>query len=100
MKSLSITARIWKWPGDMSWHFVTLPREQYEIIRKEYPKSMVHITATVDNTSWNTALFPHTKSKSFILPIKKSIRIKENLFEGEEVKIKLVFINKNTIPKG
>jgi hypothetical protein len=94
MKSLSITVKIWKWPGDMGWHFITIPREYYENIRGEYPKGMVHVTATTGNISWNTALFPHTKSKSFILPIKKSIRIKEDLFEGEEIKIKLVFINK------
>ncbi len=91
MKQIVIAVKIWKWPGDMGWYFVTLPREYYEPIRNRYSRGMVHITATVGDTSWDTALFPHIKSKSFILPIKKSIRKKEHLFAGEEVTITIVF---------
>ncbi len=96
MKTIIISEKIWKWPGDMGWHFVTLPREYYDLIRKEYPKGMIHIITTIDEVSWNTALFPHVKSKSFILPIKKSVRKELNIWEGEKVKIKIVVVNKNT----
>lgn len=97
MKTITFSKKIWKWPGDMGWHFITVPREQYEQIRKEYPRGMVHITARIGKTSWNTALFPHIKSKSFILPIKKTVRKKESLYENEEVTVKIVFTHKNTI---
>jgi hypothetical protein len=87
MKNIVITAKIWKWPGDMGWHFITIPRDYYETIRNEHPKGMVHIIATIGDLSWNTALFPHMKSKSFILPIKKSIRKEMNIWEGESISI-------------
>ncbi len=91
MERITITVKIWKWSGDMGWHFVTLPREYYESIRNTYPRGMVHVTTTIEGTSWDTALFPHIKSKSFILPIKKTIRKAEHLFAGEEITITIVF---------
>ncbi len=80
---------MWQWPGDIRWHFVNIPREQYEIIRAHYPRGMVHISATLGKTSWDTALFPHTNTKSYILPIKQVVRKKENIWAGDLVTIKI-----------
>jgi hypothetical protein len=91
MKPFTFIARVWKWPGDMAWHFINIPRERYEKIRAQYPRGMVKVTTTIGKTSWDTALFPHSKTKSFIMPIKQLIRKKESIFAGEEVKIRIEF---------
>lgn len=91
MKPFTFITRVWKWSGDMAWHFVNIPRERYEKIRAQFTRGMVKITATIGKTSWDTALFLHSKTKSFIMPIKQSIRKRESVFAGEEVKIKIQF---------
>lgn len=85
MKPFIIDVKIWRWPGDIGWHFVSISKEYYEHIRSNHPKGMVHVLVTCNHHSWKTALFPHTKTKSFILPIKQSVRKKLNLWEGEQV---------------
>ena len=83
----SFSAKIWKWPGDMGWHFVHVPKDLFQKIREKHGKGMIRITATVGKTSWQTALFPHIRSKSFLLSIKQAVRKKEDLWEGDTIKI-------------
>jgi hypothetical protein len=80
------TAKIWKWPGNMGWHFITLPRELAHTIATTHPKGMIPITATVGATTWDTALFPHNPS-GYLLPIKASTRKAEDLWEGETITV-------------
>lgn len=89
MDPISINVKIWRWPGDIGWHFVSLPKEYYKIIRDKNPKGMIHVKVTCDEYSWNTALFPHSKTKSFILPIKQSVRNKLNLWDGDRVLLRI-----------
>ncbi len=41
------------------------------------------IKAKVGKTSWDTALFPHTKEGVYLISIKESIRKKEEILEGD-----------------
>ena len=88
-------AKIWKWPGMGShasaggWHFVHVPREYFEPIRQKYGKGMIKITATVGKTSWQTALFPHLRDRSFLVSVNKKVRKVEGLGEGDEVRVKV-----------
>ncbi len=90
MKSVfTFTATIWKWPGDMSWYFVHLPREYFEPIRTKYGKGMIKVSATLGKTTWDTSLFPHTKDRSFMISIKAKVRKAEDLMAGDEVRIQV-----------
>lgn len=89
MKTITFITKIWKWPGDMAWHFVHIPRERFEKLRKQFPKGMIHVTAIIGKTFWDTALFPHVRTKSFIMPIKQAVRKKESLWAGDEVRVKV-----------
>jgi hypothetical protein len=40
-------------------------------------------------TTWSTSLFPDTKRGTFILPMKKAVRLKEQLDEGDIVHVHL-----------
>ncbi len=88
MKLFRFTAKVWKWPGDGAWHFVTLPREYFKSIREQQGKGMVPIIATIGKTSWSAKLFPHIQDKSYLLALKKSVRTTEDVWDGEEVHVK------------
>lgn len=40
-------------------------------------------------TTWSTSLFPDTKRGTFLLPMKRSVRLKEQLTEGDVVHVHL-----------
>lgn len=91
-KEYKFKAKVWKWPGDGPWHFVTLDKKMSEEIRNKHGKGMIKIRTTVGKTTWDNALFPHKLSQGYILAIKKVVRKNENIFEGDEIKIKFKVI--------
>jgi len=86
-KNFSIRAKVWRWPGDAGWHFVNVERAISRVIRAKYTKGFVYVNAKVGKTSWETSLFPHKISESYLLCIKKSVRAREDIWEGDEIKI-------------
>lgn len=93
-KEYKIKAKVWRWPasaggpGDTGWHFVNVDKKISEQIRKAYPRGFVKIRAQIGKTIWDTSLFPHKLSASYLLSVKASVRKKEDIFEGDEVVIK------------
>lgn len=59
MKNFKFKAKLWVWPGDTPWHFVSLDQE----ISKEI------------------------RDKNYLLPIKKDVRKKANLQDEEVVEV-------------
>jgi len=91
-KLFTINSKLWRWPGDMGWHFINLDKKISKEIRTIYPRGLVKISASIGNTKWNTSLFPHLESGVYILAIKKSVRKKEELMEGDMIKIKFSLV--------
>lgn len=88
------TAELWLHTGG-SWHFVTLPHEQTDEIDEITASTAggwgaVRVHVTIGSTTWSTSLFPDSKAESFVLPIKKSVRVKERLVVGAPVEVSLV----------
>jgi hypothetical protein len=52
-----------------------------------YGWGMIPVNARIGKTEWQTSLFP--KDGRYIVPIKASVRIGENLEEGDKVTIRL-----------
>jgi hypothetical protein len=88
----SLTAKLWRWPGDMGWHFINLDKSTSSKIRKLFPKGFVKIKAKLGQTDWNTSLFPHTETGVYLLAIKKSVRKKEELMEGDIVEVSFTLL--------
>lgn len=97
-------AKIWVWPGDMPWHFVSLDQEISKEIRDNYPRaSMVKVEAIIITndekvtnkskkkleTKWVTSLFRNNRDRNYLLPIKKDIRKKSSAQEGEVVEVNI-----------
>ena len=52
-REYKLKAKVWKWPGDGPWHFVTLDKKMSEEIRNKYGKGMIKIRTTVGKTTWD-----------------------------------------------
>jgi len=87
------TSEIFLWKEDSPWHFIALPEditddiEDSVSLRGGFGSISVHVTLGTSN--WSTSLFPDSRRKAFILPIKKEIRRAEQVAAGDRVTIEL-----------
>jgi Domain of unknown function (DUF1905) len=90
--------KVWLYPGEMgNWHFVTLPKSTGKEIKETFGKSArgfgsLPVSVTIGATTWKTSLFPDKYSGSYLLPIKASVRKKEDVFVGERVSCSIVLL--------
>lgn len=88
-----IKEKIWKYSGNGGWYFITIPKNESQIIKEISTKNRwgsVPITANIGKSSWKTSVFRDTKINAYLLPIKKEIRIKENISDGDRIELKLI----------
>ena len=45
----------------------------------------VPVKVTLGKTVWKTSIFPDSKSGTYLLPLKSSVRKAEGVFDGDEV---------------
>lgn len=92
--SQTFTAPLWLARDDAPWHFVTLPHELADDIAEMAPRKpgfgSVRVEVTIGNTTWKTSLFPDNRARSYVLPIRKDVRQREELAAGDEVTVTLV----------
>lgn len=91
-----VSAELWRADAQDAWHFVTLPADAAEAVR-ERPRpahgfGSVRVRATVGGTTWQTSVFPDVASGSYLLPVKRSVRLAEDLEEGEPVQVFLTVL--------
>ena len=78
------TAQVWKYNASNAWHFISLPKDITEEIRK-YSKHQeegwgrMKARAKIGNSEWETSIWFDKKHKTYLLPIKSQIRKKENI---------------------
>jgi hypothetical protein len=89
----SFTAELWQHDGDGGWHFVTLPLDVADEIHEEVPRrggfGSVRVTAVVGESRWATSLFPESRSRSFVLPVKQQVRRANDLLPGDPVTVRI-----------
>ncbi|MBK7502709.1 MAG: DUF1905 domain-containing protein [Polaromonas sp.] len=93
--TVEFTAKCWLYSGKGTWHFVTLPTDCAAQISyfskalnggKRTGWGSVKVTAQIGNTFWQTSLFPDSKSKSYVLPIKAAVRSAKASHQGNPSK--------------
>ncbi len=78
---------------DSAWRFARVPEDiSAKIIKmqKEKPRrgwGAIYAKAKIKKTEWTTSIFPDWYSPTYILPLKKQIRYKENLYDGTQISI-------------
>lgn len=92
MKKLSISTKLWLYPGHAGWVFATIPKKESEQI-KTATKGLkrgwgsVPVLVTLGKTTWETSIFPDNRSNTYLLPVKAAVRKKEEVMEDDEVLI-------------
>jgi hypothetical protein len=94
-RNYTFTAQLWRFQGESSWHFLTLPLETAEDIRYYFSHvkrgwGSLRVAATIGATEWKTSIFSEKKSGSYILPVKALVRSAENIKAGDEVQVTLL----------
>ena len=97
MNGYRFVADLWRYSGQAAWYFVTLPHEIADEIDEITADSRrgfgsVRVRVTVGATTWDTSIFPDTKSESFVLPVKKAVRMAEGLDDGSPVEVRLTLV--------
>lgn len=96
MKIFTLQQKIWIWPTQNApWFFVYVDGDILQKILKvahKHHMGMIRVQATVGTTSWQTSLFPHKKENCYIMPIKKDVREKEDVWDGDQLTIRISLI--------
>lgn len=92
MKRIISKSKVWLYPGTAGWHLINLDKKESAKIRAKHPKGFVKVKARINKTEWNTSLFPHRESECYLLSIKSAVRKKEDIWEGDEVKITITIL--------
>lgn len=76
------------------WHFISVPKKQSEEIKKSFgtPKrgwGSIPVTVTIGKTTWKTSIFPDKQSGGYLLPLKATVRKKEQIFSEDSVSFSL-----------
>lgn len=89
---IQFSGKIWFWRGPSPFFFVTVPPKQCSDLKDvsglvTYGWGMIPVHARIGKTEWKTSLFP--KEGQYIVPLKGSVRMAEELDEGDTVTIRL-----------
>lgn len=95
--SYTFSAPLWLYPGKAAWVFLTVPIDyaaDFREVASSYKKGFgsVKVRATIGSSSWETSVFPDSRSGSYFLPVKKSVRKVQAIDAGATVQVKLTIL--------
>ena len=91
------TAELWEHDGPGAWHFVSLPEDDADEIDAVHGGrargfGSQRVEVTIGATTWRTSVFPDTTRGTYVLPVKKPVRLAEGLSAGELVEVSLTVL--------
>jgi hypothetical protein len=86
--------KIWRYAGEAAWYFASLPSEysdELKVLSSSNKRGFgsIRVEAEIGKTKWDTSIFPDNKSGCFMLPVKKDVRLMNNLDDGDMTKISI-----------
>lgn len=90
MTTYRVRSKVVPYPGMGAWHFLYVDTKQSAIIRtKHHVKKAgfgsIRVAATMGKSKWKTSIFPDKQSGCYLLPLKKQIRVAEDIAAGDTV---------------
>lgn len=90
-----IHTELWRYPGRSAWYFLSLPTDVYTSIRSRFRGlergwRSFPVIVTIGGSTWKTSIFPDTKTQTYLLPVKKSVRVAEQLKSGDTVRAQVI----------
>jgi hypothetical protein len=88
----TFTADVFAWDEEgPAWRFVRLPVEVADEVRDVAGEPVgfgsVRVQVRIGGTAWATSVFPDKASGSYLLPVKKSVRVAEGIDDGDTVTV-------------
>ncbi|MDJ0349531.1 DUF1905 domain-containing protein [Cryobacterium sp. PH29-G1] len=88
MVTFRFEAELWEWSSSTSWVFVSLPTDVTDEIRERstLPRrgfGSIPVSVSIGGTQWTTSVFPDSQRDTYVLPLKKAVRTKEQLDVGD-----------------
>jgi hypothetical protein len=96
--SHTFTAQVWLYPGDKAaWHFITVPKALSQKLKKKHGANArgwgsIPVQVHIGKSVWKSSMFPDSKSGTYLLPLKASIRKSQGLFEGDRTKVRITVL--------
>jgi len=96
-RRFTFTAELWLHP-DGTWHFLSLPDEDADDIEEMHGRNAhgfgsLRVEVTIGASTWRTSIFPDAKRRTYVLPVKKSVRAAEGLAHGSSATVELVVVD-------
>jgi hypothetical protein len=91
IRTHSFSASLWRYPSEWaSWFFLSVSKDLSLTIKGDYAQHLkgfcsLPATITIGTTTWQTSLFFDSRSRMFLLPVKKTVRDLEGIQEGDRV---------------
>lgn len=83
-KKFKFQGHLWLYSGSAAWHFVTLGEELSQRVRTFVAGDTsawgsIKVIVRVKGVSWETSIFPDRKIGSYLLPVRRDVRMKLKL---------------------
>jgi hypothetical protein len=75
------------YPGNGGWYFVVVPAEKVSSDIQRGGWGSIKIKCRLGNTEWETSMFYTKQMDGYFLPVKKSVRLAEEVVEGDKIVI-------------
>jgi hypothetical protein len=100
LSAFTFTEKIFKYPGMSAWFFVLVSKDVSQKLKSLQISGKISkrgwgsipVRATVGQTTWQTSVFPDKKSGCYLLPIKREVRLKEDVWDGDSISVLLRII--------
>ncbi|MFI7586652.1 DUF1905 domain-containing protein [Spongisporangium articulatum] len=85
-------APLYRWAARVdSWFFVALPEDVADAIDELSPVKggfgSVPVSVAIGGSEWETSVFPDDGRGTFVLPVKKAVRTRAKVGEGDVVQV-------------
>lgn len=86
-----LKSEVWLYPGQQgAWHFASVDRKHTRLLRKKYANlhrgwSSLPVGVNIGKTKWRTSIFYDKRSETYLLPLKASVRKKEDITYGDKI---------------
>ena len=96
---------MWEYEGGQgSWHFISVPTDVADAIADEVGDQTrgfgsVRVDVRIGQTRWQTSLFPDRSRGTYLLPLKKAVRLAEQLEDGTKASVRLTLLDVGDGPK-
>jgi hypothetical protein len=92
-------AELWLWQARSdSWTFLSLPTDVADDVLDRAgstPRGFgaVRVEVTIGRTTWRTSVFPDSAASTYVLPVKKAVRVAEGIAAGDTARVRLRLVD-------